>query len=266
MEIRILFQDLPGTLARPAVHIACRLFEITRGTASTHFLVYPSNDRRRLPTLSLLRFRSNASSCCGSPSFSAMSVALVLALISLVRNSAVSAASSSPEPGNTFVKELWLDPRSRDLALAGGHDAPPEMRLRVQILLTPENSEAFNELLSELSTPGSPKFGHQLQPNELTPFERPESDYEAITSWLSSYGVHIISVDRSAPVRAILADGTAAQFESTFNVRIMQSADVLRFATVDDPQVPEKFKDVIAGITGLDNLAGYGKCCPNSMK
>ena len=161
-----------------------------------------------------------------------------------------------PAPGRVFVKTR-IDPDIRAAALAGWHPAPPDMHMRVDVFLTPVNTEEFNRTLAATADPRSPTFGHHLTHEDLQRSEWSMLEYEKIEHWLGSYGTKVLSADRAALVRTIRVEGTVAQFEAALNIRIDQSANGIWFANMSEPQIPSELKDLVAGFAGLDNLSAF---------
>ena len=157
-----------------------------------------------------------------------------------------------------FVKSRRFDPKLRKAALAGGHPAPSDLPLRVCIAFTLVNQDDFNRRLTGFADRNSPTFGGRFSDEDLKKYERPQSDYEAVERWLTSYGIKILSVGtRAAFDPNIRAQGTVAEFESAMNVLIIQSANGYSRATTSYPQVPASLGGIILSIRGLDNLSWY---------
>ncbi len=129
--------------------------------------------------------------------------------------------------------------------------------MRAHVFLTPVNPEEFNRTLAATEDPHSPTFGHHLTPEELKKFEWPMPEYEEIERWLGSYRIKVLSADPPALIRTIRVEGTVAEFEAALNIVIYRSANGMWFGNMSDPQIPVKFKDIIAGFAGLDNLSAY---------
>jgi len=160
-------------------------------------------------------------------------------------------------PGRIFLRGRPPDPKLRQAVLAGGHPAPPEMPITLQVVLNIPHRQEFYRRLNASEDPNSPLFKKRPSDDEMRSYARPASDYEAVERWLTSSGVRVVSAERW-PVYPIVAEGTAAQVEAALNVRIDQSADGKWFANTSDPQIPAGLYGIIAELQGLSNLDRYG--------
>jgi subtilase family serine protease len=163
---------------------------------------------------------------------------------------------AAPEPGRVFVKTR-IDPRIRAAALAGGHPAPPDMRIKIHVYVTMLHEDEFDRISKETLDPNSASFGHTFTSRELVRYTRPRSDYEAVERWLTSYGINVLSIGSEPLGGTIRAEGTVSQIETVMNIRIDQSANREWFANMSNPQIPSNLKGLIAGFAGLDDLSGY---------
>jgi hypothetical protein len=183
---------------------------------------------------------------------------LLVALL-LVSTSCAPAAPKQPipAPGKVFIKTQASQGNIRAIALAGGHPAPADMRIRVLVVISRLHNEEFNRTLSAPMDPSSQMYGHQIVPKELERFRRPKADFDEVEEWLASYGIKTLSADNAPLISSIRVEGTVAEFESALSIRIDQSANAIRFANMTEPQIPTKFQGIIIGFLGLDNLSGF---------
>ncbi len=81
-----------------------------------------------------------------------------------------------------------------------------------------------------------------------------DNDIEKITRWLASYGITVNLVYPSHMVMDI--SGTAAQLAKAFRVEIhyLDVNGERHFANLSDPQIPEAFTEVIAGIVSMHDF------------
>lgn len=179
-------------------------------------------------------------------------------MLALSACSAALPPTPQPAPGRVFVKSRRFDPKLREAALAGGHPAPSDLPLRMCIGFTLVNQDDFDRRLTDFADRNSPTFGGRFSDEDLKKYERPQSDYETVERWLTSYGIKILSVStRAAFDPNIRAQGTVAQLESAMNIQINQSANGTFLANMSDPQIPANLAGIILSIRGFDNLDSY---------
>ena len=129
----------------------------------------------------------------------------------------------------------------------------PTRPLRMQIFLKFRDPGAVDRLIAEQQDPRSPNYRHWLSNHEIAErFGPSQGQFDRVQSWLVANGFAIESANRDA--RTLIFDGTAAQAESAFRVRIVTSPDAFRFGNIGDPQIPAEFQETIERIGGLDNF------------
>ena len=146
--------------------------------------------------------------------------------------------------GNHPVEAETLGPVGR---------ADANRSLNMSITFALRNRAALDELLSELQDPTSPQFHNWLSPSEFNRrFGPRDTDVTAVVDWLRTEGFIGISVNRAG--HSVSFSGTVAQAERTLTVSIATFGKGLVFANTNDPVIPTRFANTIAGIHGLDNM------------
>jgi pseudomonalisin len=150
------------------------------------------------------------------------------------------------------------------MVLRGNHPAEAETAtqvgradenrvLNMSITFALRNRQQLNQVLSDLQDPASPQFHHWLTPAEFNRrFGPRDADVSAVIDWLRAEGFTVNSVNRAE--RFVSFGATVAQAEHSFAVSIATFGNGQLFANVNDPAIPARFADTIAGIHGLDNM------------
>jgi tripeptidyl-peptidase-1 len=113
-------------------------------------------------------------------------------------------------------------------------------RHQVIIAVQQNNLDKVNDLLYEVSTMSSPKYGQFLSFEEIGDLVKNEEATEAVISWLRSNNVNI--VDRSIHGEYITADATVAVWESLLKTE-MHEYEPVRFSYEDT------MKKVVRGLS-----------------
>lgn len=128
----------------------------------------------------------------------------------------------------------------------------PLQNLTLVLARSPQQEQAFEQLLSAQQDPTSPEFHHWLTAEAIGErFGLSEDDIAAITGWLQSQGLEVNWV---APSRVFIGfSGTAADvgraFQTEFhyyNVRGQQ-----RISVATDPMVPVALASAVKSVRGL---------------
>ncbi len=128
-------------------------------------------------------------------------------------------------------------------------DKPLDLRIYFAL----RDRATLDRLLADQQDPNSPQYHQWLTPNEFAArFGPTETDFSAVTGWLHAEGLSIVSADIKS--REIRYADTVSHAEQMFSTRIFSSADGRYFGNAWGPSIPERFKDVIAFVDGLDNL------------
>jgi len=136
--------------------------------------------------------------------------------------------------------------------------APPNLPMnRIMLLLkrSPAQESALQDLLVQQQVQSSPSFHKWLTPDQFgQQFGPADSDIQAVTSWLASFGFQSIKVSRGRTV--IEFSGTASQVQTALHAPIHQYTvnGVAHWANASDPQIPAPLAPVIAGFASLHNF------------
>ncbi len=126
--------------------------------------------------------------------------------------------------------------------------------LQILLLLrrSPDVEAAFEQLLADQQTPGSPVFHQSVAPSRIGSLYGPTlHDIEAIKAWAQSEG---LTVGKLSPTHMTLElKGTTTAVESALRVHFNNytTAQGLRQAPDSEPQVPGQLVPVVAAIGGL---------------
>jgi subtilase family serine protease len=142
----------------------------------------------------------------------------------------------------------WVRP-SADL---GPAEAQPLNHLTATLARSADRQQAFQELLREQQTPGSPNFHKWLTPAQIgEQFGVSENDLRAVTGWLTSQGFQVIRVSNSRTF--IEFKGTTSIAQQALGVQFHNyrvGGDTL-LSNDREPSIPAALAPVLKGFTGL---------------
>jgi subtilase family serine protease len=131
----------------------------------------------------------------------------------------------------------------------------PMEHLLLQLKRSPENEQALEAYIAQLSDHDSPNFHHWLTANQFgETYGVSEEDLKSVTDWLQSEGFRVNVIYPSRMV--IDFSGTASQVRAAFQTEI-HYLDVLgakHIANMSDPQIPAALSSVVAGIVALHDF------------
>jgi hypothetical protein len=131
--------------------------------------------------------------------------------------------------------------------------APADKPLDLRIYFALRDRATLDKLLADQQDRNSPEYHRWLTPDEFAArFGPTETDFSAVTGWLHSEGLNIVSADIKS--REIRYGDTVSHAEQMFGVHIFGTEDGRLFGNREEPSLPERFDGVIAFIDGLDNL------------
>jgi subtilase family serine protease len=186
-------------------------------------------------------------------SFAAMLVLAVCALAAQAQAPSADRVAQSFDPTPTVVLKghhpQWAMQTNDRGALNGNKVID---NLTMVLARSPEQQKAFEQLLSDQQTAGSPEYHHWLTPVEIgTRFGVSDHDIASISGWLESQGLHVNWV---APSKIFIAfGGTAASLGRAFGTE-MHAYNVhgdQRVSVVSDPMVPSALAPSILAVRGL---------------
>jgi subtilase family serine protease len=125
----------------------------------------------------------------------------------------------------------------------------------LQLRRSPEQEQALQQFLEELTDSSSPNFHRWLTAKEFGDrYGVAKHDRDTIKSWLESHGLQV-NVDYE---NGILIDfsGTAGQVRKAFHTEIHQLtiAGVQHFANMSDPQIPAALEPAVTGVVSLHDF------------
>ncbi|MBV8551357.1 MAG: S8/S53 family peptidase [Acidobacteriaceae bacterium] len=124
----------------------------------------------------------------------------------------------------------------------------------LQLRRTPEQEKALEQFIVELHDSASPNFQHWISAQEFgQQFGIAQADLDGITNWLRLHGFTIHTI---YPNLAVDFSGTAGQVREAFHTQIdhLLVNGERHYANMSDPQIPEAFGALVAGISSLHNF------------
>ena len=158
-------------------------------------------------------------------------------------------ADLGPQTQLTGHIPAWVTPVHQTAAAV---DLSTPIRISLVLRRDPAVEAALDQLLADQQNPASPHFHQWLTPEQLGALYGPtQSDLDAITSWATSQGLTVASLQ---PNRVILElSGTLAAFSSAFHTSFANFTfgDQVRLSATSEPSIPTAFGAVIQSIHGL---------------
>ncbi len=186
--------------------------------------------------------------------------AVALALPALVVGTQSPAAASSPSLLGSvtgLVSSLYTGNLLPGLANATDLGAAdPTARMSLVVGLSRPDPAGESAYLADEHNPASPDYHHFLSPNAFAArFGVPAATRSAVTSWLTSGGLHVDSVSAAGDNYAV--SGTVSQIDSTFttSIRRFSYGGKSFLANTSYPKVPSGLP--ITTIVGLNTLQGF---------
>lgn len=189
------------------------------------------------------------------PQFVLSALALTLAA-PVVSFAVVPSRIRSIDSGNPVEVNDNISPRARlsnDLGPAPADRKLENVTLRFS--MTPMQQASLSSLLMDQQNPSSPRFHQWLTPEQYgAQFGLSTTDIAKISSWLSSQGLTITSVARSATF--VTVSGTVAQVQRAFGTSIhsLSTNGEQHIANVSNPVLPAAIASVVVNITGLNDF------------
>ena len=186
--------------------------------------------------------------------------AIILVLSALAASAARDRITTPVDPNQTFQLSARVRPEVQPQFDQGPLD--PARRLsRVTLFLAP--AAGLDAFLAELQMPGSPNYRRWLKPEEFADrFGATSHDIAALTAWLTAQGLAVDDVARGR--HWITFSGSAGRIGSAFRAPIhrfrVNGAD--HFSNTTAPSVPAAFREIVAGIRGLDDFGLHSLALP----
>jgi subtilase family serine protease len=134
----------------------------------------------------------------------------------------------------------------------------PELRFNHMLLILKRPAELdaqLTKLIDDMHDPKSPSFHKWMGAEEFgTRFGPASSDVETVRHWLEGEGFSVNVVYANGMF--IDFSGTARQVETTFHTEIhnYEVNGEVHYANSRDPQIPAALRDVVHGVTSLNNF------------
>jgi len=134
-------------------------------------------------------------------------------------------------------------------------DSFPMEHLWLQLQRSPEQEQALDRYIDQLSDRYSPNFHHWLTAKQFGErYGLAQEDLAAITGWLESHG---FTVDLVYPSRVVIEfSGTAGQVREAFHTEIhnLKVNGKTHIANMSDPRIPAALTPAIVGIVSLNDF------------
>jgi len=131
----------------------------------------------------------------------------------------------------------------------------PMQHMLLQLKRSPENEQALEAYLDQLSDQASPNFHHWLSATEFgETYGVSQDDITLITDWLESQG---FTVNVVYPSRMVIDfSGAARQVRATFHTEIhyLEVDGAKHIANMSDPRIPATLAPFVAGIVSLHDF------------
>ncbi len=120
---------------------------------------------------------------------------------------------------------------------------------------SPQQQAAFDAFVASQYDSTSPEYHLWLTPDEVGQrFGPAQADIAAVSSWLSSHGLHVDSIARDR--MTLRFSGSAAQINATFHTSIHRLLvnGVSHIANMTDPSIPTAITPVVVGVKSLHDF------------
>jgi hypothetical protein len=135
------------------------------------------------------------------------------------------------------------------------NESTPAGQLLLVLNRPAEREIAFQQLLHEMHTPGSPNYHHWLTPAQIgAQFGPADSDMEQVSGWLTSAG---FKVDRVSQARRFVQfSGTVGQVNSAFHTQIHEYLvnGEVHHANATEVRIPEALSLAVAALSPLNDF------------
>ena len=135
------------------------------------------------------------------------------------------------------------------------NESTPAERLLLILNRPPEREAAFQQLLKDLHTPGSPSYHHWLTPEEIgSRFGPANADVDGVVGWLGNSGFRVSRVSKARGL--VEFSGTVGQVNAAFHTQIHQYLvnGVLHHANATELQIPQALAGIVKGLSPLHDF------------
>jgi subtilase family serine protease len=165
----------------------------------------------------------------------------------------VAAVAASPSQAQLLAKKDypgWADATTR----VGS--AADTQRVSIALYLGFRNESALKDLVADVSTPGSARYGQYLTPEQFRAQFAPDAKSVALVqSELTKLGFHVDYTPKSGLF--VQASGTVAQVKTAFGVTqdlYSYKGKTLR-SNAQSPRLPASISGIVRFVAGLDDMA-----------
>ena len=200
--------------------------------------------------------------------FVAIVVAIALALlagVTMLTAATITAPSGAPVARTLITQQIdenilvTLAGNARPEARAANDRGPvadsfPLEHLWLQLRRSPEQEQALERYIDQLSDRHSPNFHHWLTAKQFGErYGLAQKDLAALTRWLES---HSFTVNLVYPNNVIDFSGTAGQVRKAFHTEIhnLKVNGKKHIANMSDPRIPAAIAPAVAGVVSLNNF------------
>lgn len=131
----------------------------------------------------------------------------------------------------------------------------PSQPISVGLALPPQDPDGLSELIQEISTPGSPEYGHYLSPSEYqSQFSPSPAAVQAVADYYAPFG---LTVQPSADRMIVQLTGTSGAVASAFHTSFDQF-ELSSGTQVYGPETPVSLPQAlgITAVTGFTDTTG----------
>ncbi|HVB27497.1 MAG TPA: S53 family peptidase [Mycobacteriales bacterium] len=151
----------------------------------------------------------------------------------------------------------WVATQTRAMHLGGSAlgAAPTGQRLRISVVLPVRNKAEMDRMVTELATPGSPRYGRFLTPAEVTAQFGPSATaVGSVERYLAGAGMTAISAESNRLL--IDANATVGQAERAFHTQITLArfAGTTVYANTTPALVPSTLGTPVSAVLGLSDV------------
>ncbi len=135
------------------------------------------------------------------------------------------------------------------------NESVPADRLLLLLNRPPDREAAFQQLLKDQQTPGSPNYHHWLTPEEIgSRFGPADGDMDAVVEWLSEGGFNVSRVSKAK--RFVEFSGTVGQLNNAFHTQIREYRvnGELHHANATAIRIPKALAGIVAGLSPLHDF------------
>jgi hypothetical protein len=134
-------------------------------------------------------------------------------------------------------------------------ESTPAERLLLTLNRPPEREAAFQKLLKDMHTPGSPSYHHWLTPEDIgNRFGPADADVDAVAGWLGGSGFRVSRISKAR--RFVEFSGTVGQVNAAFHTQIHEYMvdGVLHHANASEVRIPQALAGIVSALSPLHDF------------